>query len=57
MPVRIDEVSANVQGEQPQQPQPEAAQSQAGPGSLAQQDELRRLWRKLEQRKARVKAD
>lgn len=57
MPVRIDEVSANVQGDQPQQREPEAAQSQAGPGPPAQQDELRRLWRKLEQRKARVKAD
>lgn len=62
MPVRIDEVSANLEGDQPLQgAQPgmasEAAQAEATPGSLAQQDELRRLWRKIEQRKARIKAD
>ena len=60
MPVRIDEVSADVQGEQqPQQPGTgsDAGQAAAPPSPLAQQDELRRLWRKFEQRKARVKAD
>ena len=59
MPIRIDEVSANVQGErpQPQTAQPEAPSGGAPAGPLAQQDELRRLWRKFEQRKARVKAD
>ena len=59
MPVRIDEVSADVQGEQqPQQPEAgSGAASAAPPSPLAQQDELRRLWRKFEQRKARVKAD
>lgn len=56
MPIRIDEMSASVQPEQPQAQAPQA-QGEPPPGALAQRDELRRSLCKLEQRKLRVKAD
>jgi hypothetical protein len=56
MPIRIDEVTATVPAEPgaPQAPEP-APEGAAGPA--AQQDELRRKLRKLDQRMARLKAD
>jgi hypothetical protein len=56
MPVIIDEVTAQVDGEQPQ-PE-EQAQAPAAAPSLSQQLALlRRQLRRLEQRQARLRAD
>ncbi|MFN8468440.1 MAG: hypothetical protein U0X20_22975 [Caldilineaceae bacterium] len=56
MPIRIDEMTANVPAQQTAPPAAEPA-TDVPAGSAAQQDELRRKLRKLEQRSARLKAD
>ncbi len=57
MPIRIDEVAATVPAEQQAQGGEVQAQGEAAPGPAAQMDEMRRRLRKLEQRRARVRAD
>lgn len=57
MPIQIDEVTANVPAEQAGQAVAAPGQGDNPPGPAAQMDELRRRLRKLEQRRARVRAD